>query len=414
MMTARSSLFRMVMSLCLIAPVSLYAEVMKVEATGIGDSRPEAITHALVEGIQRATGVSIDQSMVSGLVVGVSKLDGKANQTSGLSKSSEEVHLVQTESIGQDLIKTRSGGSVKTYTVTSMEKDNLGRVVVKVMVEVDKFKSIAPETANRIRIIVAPFQSPDAAFNTKLRDRLIVYLTQSKRFSVLDRTEDSKYLKEMELVTSPAANMSERVRYGQVLGADIILTGKLENKTIKQEEVNPLTGQKSVTYSVTTDVTFNMIEIATRQIQYSNQFKLRVAGDADNLLEPMVQKIGSYATESLFPLRVITRENPNALTINRGGQSVQIGQKFTLVSLGKELIDPDTKEKLGRSESEIGAVEITKVDASVSTAKLVSGTIAKSEDLILRRPVEPQAVTGQSGTRPAATPNPGTKSKAFD
>ena len=413
-MAMRSWCLGALMTVLAVSPATLRAEVVKVEATGIGDSRPQAITHALVEGIQRATGVSVDQSLVSGLVVGTSKLDGKANQTSGLSKSSEELHLVQTDSIGQDLIKTRSGGSVKTYTVTSMDKDNLGRVVVKVMVEVDKFKSIAPETANRIRIIVAPFQSSDPAFNTQLRDRLIVYLTQSKRFSVLDRAEDAKYQKEMELVTSPAANMSERVRYGQVLGADIIITGKLNNTTIKQEEVNPITKQVSVTYSVTTDVTFNMIEIATRQIQYSNQFKLRVAGDSEKLLDPIVQKIGSYATESLFPLRVITRENPNALTINRGGQSLSVGQKFNLVSLGKELTDPDTKEKLGRSETDIGQVEITKVDASVSTAKLVSGTINKSDDLILRRPVEKQADAVQGGSRPAAVPNPGTKSKAFD
>jgi len=410
MMTMTRVIHRIVMSSCLLFPVFAQAEVVKVEATGIGDSRPEAITHALVEGIQRATGVSIDQSMVSGLVVGVTKLDGKANQTSGLSKSSEEAHIVQTDSIGQDLIKSRSGGSVKTFTVMSSDKDNLGRYVVKVNVEVDKFKSIAPETANRMRIVVVPFQTQNAELATQLRDQLIVYLTQSKRFSVLDRTENAQYQKEMALVTSTDANMSERVRYGQVLGADFIMTGKINFKTIKQEEVNPVTNQKTVSYSATADVMFNMIEIATRQIQFSNQFKLRVAGDTDQLVEPMVQKIGSYATESLFPLRVITRDNPTALTINRGGQSLAVGQKFALVSLGAELTDPDTKEKLGRSENEIGAVEITKVDSSVSVAKLLSGAVNKTGDLILRR----QADAPQSGQRPAANPNPGTKSKAFD
>ena len=410
MMTMTRVIHRIVMSSCLLFPVFAQAEVVKVEATGIGDSRPDAITHALVEGIQRATGVSIDQSMVSGLVVGVSKLDGKANQTSGLSKSSEESHIVQTDSIGQDLIKSRSGGSVKTFTVMSSDKDNLGRYVVKVNVEVDKFKSIAPETANRMRIVVGPFQTQNAELATQLRDQLIVYLTQSKRFSVLDRTENAQYQKEMALVTSTDANMSERVRYGQVLGADFILTGKINVKTIKQEEVNPVTNQKTVSYSATADVIFNMIEIATRQIQFSNQFKLRVTGDTDQLVEPIVQKIGSYATESLFPLRVITRENPNALTINRGGQSLAVGQKFTLMSLGRELIDPDTKEKLGRSESDIGIVEIIKVDTSVSVAKLLSGGVNKTDDMILRR----QADAPQSGQRPAANPNPGTKSKAFD
>ncbi|MCX7317929.1 MAG: hypothetical protein NTZ22_14220, partial [Hyphomicrobiales bacterium] len=138
MMAMTRLIHRIVISSCLLFPVLAQAELVKVEATGIGDSRPEAITHALVEGIQRATGVSIDQSMVSGLVVGVSKLDGKANQSSDASKSSQEAHIVQTDSIGQDLIKTRSGGSVKTFTVLSSENDNLGRYRVKVNVEVDK------------------------------------------------------------------------------------------------------------------------------------------------------------------------------------------------------------------------------------------------------------------------------------
>ena len=410
MMRMRPFLYRILMSSCLLNSCFAEAEIVKVEAVGIGDSRPEAITHALVEGIQRATGVSIDQSMVSGLVVGVSKLDGKVNQTGGLSKSSEEAHIVQTDSIGQDLIKSRSGGSVKTFTVTSFDKDNLGRYVVKVNVEVDKFKSIAPETANRIRVVVAPFQSSDGALSARLRDQLVVYLTQSKRFSVLDRTEDAQYQKEMALVTSPDANLSERVRYGQVLGADFIITGKIGLQSIKQEEVNVITNQKSVSYSATADVMFNMIEVATRQIQFANNFKLRVSGDNDRLLDPMIDKIGSYATESLFPLRVITRENPSALTINRGGQSLTVGQKFNLVSLGKELTDPDTKEKLGRSENDIGMVEITKVEASISVAKLISGTANKTDDMILRRLTD----APQASNRPMAAPNPGTKSKAFD
>jgi hypothetical protein len=50
------------------------------------------------------------------------------------------------------------------------------------------------------------------------------------------------------------------------------------------------------------------------------------------------------------------------------------------------------------------------VDSSVSVAKLLSGAVNKTGDLILRR----QADAPQSGQRPAANPNPGTKSKAFD
>jgi hypothetical protein len=125
-------------------------------------------------------------------------------------------------------------------------------------------------------------------------------------------------------------------------------------------------------------------------------------------LEAVGQAVGSQVSETLFPLRVLTTDDPNALTINQGGLAVSVGQKFVLMELGRDLVDPDTKESLGRREVELGLVEIARVDNNVSYAKLVTGKINKAAPMILRR----ASAVGTS-TAPAIS-NPGTRSKAFD
>ena len=155
---------------------------------------------------------------------------------------------------------------------------------------------------------------------------------------------------------------------------------------------------------VSAEITYSLIEIATRQIQWSNIVKL---ASLESGYENISRLIGAQVSETLFPLRVVTSDDSTNLTINQGGQSVVSGERYRLVELGAEMTDPDTKESLGRRESDLGVVEITRVSQNVSSAKLVSGNVKKSDHLILRR-----LETETKAAAPA--PNPGTRSKAFD
>ena len=64
-------------------PAVARAEVVTVEATGVGQTRAEAVTHGLVEAVQKATGVRIDQLAITGLNQRVLQVDANANQSSG-------------------------------------------------------------------------------------------------------------------------------------------------------------------------------------------------------------------------------------------------------------------------------------------------------------------------------------------
>lgn len=393
-------------SFCML--VSSHAEVVTVEATGIGQTRAEAVTNGLVEAVQKATGVRVDQMAITGLNQRVLQVDGNVNQSNTLTSGSLDFSGTAKVSQGMDMIATQSGGSIKTYNVVSMDKDNRGYITVKMKVEVDKFKSVLGDQNKRVRLAVAEFEGLDRDTAQRLQDALKAYFVQGRRFSVVDRSEGAQYAKEMALVTSPSAALSERVRFGQVLGADFIVVGKVRTEKSQRKTLDPITMTEGTREIVTADVTFSAIEISTSQILWANTIKVVGGANVAASIDGISRMVGAQVSETLYPLRVISADDANALTINQGGQSVSLGQRFALMQLGAELKDPDTKESLGRKETEVGLIEITRVETNVSYAKLVSGKLTKGTSMILRKP----AVVADAGA--PTNPNPGTRSKAFD
>lgn len=392
-------------------PCSLaHADVVTVEVSGVGQTRAQAVTNGLVEAVQKATGVRIDQLAITGLNQKILQVDTNDNQSSGLSGSAKEFSGTVKLSEGMDAIASQSGGAIRTYTVLSSQSDNRGYTTVKLKVDVEKFKSVLGDQARRVRLIVAEFSGIDPETASRFQDWLKAYFVQARRFSVLDRSENTQYAKEMALATGQSAALTERVRFGQMLGADFMLTGKVRAIKEVRKLADPVTNNIMTREVFSADVTFSLIEIATRQILWTNTVKLAPQGGLDQALEKITPIIGGQASETLFPIRVVSSDDPNGLILNQGGQSVVVGQKLALIELGRELTDPDTKESLGRRESQVGAVEIIRVDNNVSYAKVVDGKVTKGTTLILRK------LDKRAEGRPAAagSANPGTRSKAFD
>lgn len=63
----------------------------------------------------------------------------------------------------------------------------------------------------------------------------------------------------------------------------------------------------------------------------------------------MNEIVASILTRTL-PITVVSRHG-NSVVLSQGGQSLKIGSKYAMVSMGKEIKDPQTGESLGRIES---------------------------------------------------------------
>ncbi|MFN7310578.1 MAG: hypothetical protein ACK5T0_04330 [Vampirovibrionales bacterium] len=70
----------------------------------------------------------------------------------------------------------------------------------------------------------------------------------------------------------------------------------------------------------------------------------------------------------IFPCRVVEFVDQETLVINRGKEhGISIGQRFVVYALGKEIIDPENQESLGRLELIRGTGKVTNVQAKIAT-----------------------------------------------
>ncbi len=95
----------------------------------------------------------------------------------------------------------------------------------------------------------------------------------------------------------------------------------------------------------------------------------------DALIRTVVKDSADWAAtqvvDVIFPVKIITK-NDKSVTVNRGeGSGMVVDQVWRVFAVGKELIDPDTKEVLGKEEAEIGKVRVTDVLPKFSKASIV-------------------------------------------
>jgi len=95
----------------------------------------------------------------------------------------------------------------------------------------------------------------------------------------------------------------------------------------------------------------------------------------DSLIRTVVKDSADWAAtqvaDVIFPVKVIAKTD-KTVTINRGeGSGMAAEQVWRVFAVGKELIDPDTKEVLGREEVEIGKIRVTDVLPKFSRAAVL-------------------------------------------
>ncbi|HET6306875.1 MAG TPA: CsgG/HfaB family protein [Rhodopila sp.] len=387
-----------VLSLC----GGAHADPTQIDAEGQGATREAAVAQALASAIKQATGVTIDVAQFSGMTAEVTATD--------------TTHTAQMSQSAQDAIRQVAGGIVRSYRVVSVAPAPEGGFLADLSVDVEVFHAKGLGNENRRRIAVASFvEAGTRGTGARLRDSLITYLTQARRFAVVDRSNDAAYEQEIGIATSQDAAPTERVRAGQVIAADYVVTGKVRSVAASTtEQVLSLTGERiQHTHPGSASAEFEVIEIATRQIKWADKIALSGgATDADTI----AARIGEEITQAIYPTRLIKFDDPQRLILNEGGMTVKPGERFRAMLLGEALEDPYTHESLGQTEQEIGIVEVTEVQSKLSYARLVSGRLPEAHQEIVLRPAAPAKAPPPRRVRavPASTEPVGGTRLPFD
>ena len=239
-----------------------------------------------------------------------------------------------------------------------------------------------------------------------LDSQLLDRVNATRKFDVVGRSDLNEVMKEQDLGASGNVDAKTATKAGKLAGAKYLLvttvddfqdyvetatfegTGRSSTKRVFRfsaigKVYDSSTGKllESANYQTGNDAFKNISENRSYSVKDGNltdEMMVSVARD-------LAQKIANRVADVIFPAKVIAKRDKE-VTINRGeGGGVVIGDTFNVFAVGEELIDPDTKESLGKEEVKVGKVKITQVNPKTSVADILDDT-GVDKGAILRKP----------------------------
>ena len=204
----------------LLIPVFLFAkvEIVNVEVEGFGSSKKAAIDSALVEAVSQVNGAEIASKTKRQLTEVVNDEDVKSS-----------------EAFNQE-VSTITNGLIKNWKILSESLEGNNHLV-KLSVNISKFKKSVQ--TDRLRLAVVPFRAADSVkvnqtvskFEGAITAQLENYLTQTRRFALIDRSFLDEQTKELNLIAAgsrTSMSVDEIVKLGNRLGTDYLIVGRIE------------------------------------------------------------------------------------------------------------------------------------------------------------------------------------------
>jgi curli biogenesis system outer membrane secretion channel CsgG len=356
--------------------------MVTVTAQGSGPMAGVAVQEAMKLAILEVNGATIDTSSIA-VKFGLDVAEG---QTAAMLRGS-----AFAETVAQ-----RSKGTVTGFKLVNMTEPTAPGDLYRVTIEAAIAKFQPPTDSKKIKIVIAPVRVNVSSFEfgaqavpaTKvvgdIHQRLIDALTATGRFSVLDRDFDAEANRELDLIATGQTPNAEMAKLNQTLSADLLWVGTINDFAYVRHARKLMTSDRElVNYSGGWSVSQRIVNVATRQIVLSNTLQERAPPtdattmdrgiDVDQMEASMESAIVGDTVAAIltrtFPVTVVAKDGMNVV-LSQGGQSVKAGARYAVVTMGKEIVDPQTQQSLGRMESPCCDVVIDKVTTTLSYGHL--------------------------------------------
>lgn len=228
-----------------------------------------------------------------------------------------------------------------------------------------------------------------------LDSQLINRVNATRKFDVLGRSDLAEVMKEQDLGASGNVDTKTAAQAGKLTGAKYLLVCTVDDfDDYIEKAVFEGTGQTatkrvfrfSIVGKLYDSTTGKLIESANfqtgndefKQIQQERNNTMKSGELSDEMMvdiaRSLAEKIANHIVDVIFPAKVLIKRD-SLVTINRGeGGGVAAGDVFNVFALGEEMVDPDTKESLGREEVKVGKVKISQVNPKTSQAQILEDT----------------------------------------
>ncbi len=363
------------------------ADYLESSGTGSSTDREAAIFKALEEALSKQ----------GARVTGEVRLKLMA-ETKKLNES--KVKRVE-QSVASDFSRL-SGELLRWWDIRSEEDDGL-KWTVEVLVVVAKIKAQAGEHPTRKTLAILPFHlDGDARLNervvpantigSQLREAVVTYLVNSRKFAVLDKT----FTEELDRLTGKNPNadpVQEAIDAARKLGAEYAVIGLVHGLSVERRRVGSLDVPSAAGM-----VSLRIIELSSRQTVLASAFPLAnlsgldLSGSRpeDSIADGLGRAMSERTLETIYPFKVAALNGPDEVILNRGGDVLSVGAHFELFNPGEAIKDPSTGESLGVAERKIGTVEVVRVLPKVSYAKIIAKTEPVLVEALCRKPQRPQ------------------------
>ena len=363
-------------------------EIVSVQSQGLGITQRDAV----LDGVREAV------SMVNGMAI--ASQTSLAELTTEVTTDTDSTFLMSSAFMEQ--VSTATSGLVEGYDIlSSSEEANTGLVIVKLSVRVARYT--ASKQLDRLRMALGAMRIDNnvqdraaaAEFAEDLQDGVIDYLTQTRRFAMIDRQLMADTQAELNFVATANVPTRELARLGNQVGTDYLVVLELRDLfTTVSERKMATTNRVRRKTALTSEAGVRIIDVATSQIKFSGTVDSIGDKDYRDLARKASRAIGRYIQNAIYPIRIIAIDG-DVLTLGQGGKTIERGERYSLIRLGERLYDPYTKESLGYQETAVGTVMITTVRAKQSKAEIETldgadiATLTGYEYVV--RPIEPAA-----------------------
>lgn len=222
-----------------------------------------------------------------------------------------------------------------------------------------------------------------------LDGQLIDRVNATRKFEIVGRSELKEFFKEQDLGTSGNVDAKTAAQAGKLTGAKYLLVTSVDDFADFSETATfPGTGKSatrrlirlSAVGRIYDSTTGKLLESANLQHSVKDVYEERPNSIKDGKLtdellltiaREMAEKIAIRVADVIFPVKVLAKRDKQ-ITINRGdGSGVEVDQIWQVFAVGGDIVDPDTKEVLGKEEVLIGKARIISVQLKFSTAELL-------------------------------------------
>jgi len=370
------------------------------EVIGHGMTRDEAVKDGLYRAVEQVRSVKVDTTAYRfnfrGAGAGVT-----ADAAGGRRIDFDSVDV----SARGTAYTTEIGGLVKGYEV--IEEKKLDDNTYEVKLKVDVFDYGTAEQTRRIKVALMPVKTQQSAYtflnvtipadtlSELFSQRLVIGLTQTNKFAVLDRESINDFAKERNMLVSFDAPVREQARFIETLGGDYLLVGTITQASIERIDTYlKVADYTKSEFKARFNFDYRLVDSATKQVvvasnvqKYLENEQVRRLADEqspsewnpaqvrDAFLRLVADEVIKAVIDRVYPVKIAAVQG-DEIILNQGGERMAKGMLYDVYGEGQEIFDTDTNESLGKIENYVATIEVQRVTNNMSFATIVKGDMA--------------------------------------